>query len=650
LNRYQALIQEGLSHHQTGQLEEARACYLAAATQGAPPEEIHYLLAELSFHEGQFDEAEAQSKAALLTKPQHPNAMLCLAQIWLAKQQAEAAETILRELVTLTPDWPLAWERLGMAAQLTGALEQAEEAYCRCIELQPSKPEGWTHLARLYLECSQPAQAIATLEQGLQHNPDDTTLQQVLGDAHRRNGNAAEARALYRRVTQDNRNGALAITEAITLPDFYHSTDHVEGCRRHMEQRLAEIEDTRYPACPDPVAAGGKNNFYSIYQGFDDRPLQEQLARLWRKIYTPTWPEPLPRPPGRQRIKIGFVSAHFRHHTIGDLFSGLIAGLPPADFERIVFHLGEQFDDSTAWLARHVERLHHPRTNDLAALADLIGGEACDILVYPDIGMEPLTYFLAFNRLALVQAVSWGHPLTTGLDTIDYFISSAQQEPPEGDRYYTERLLRLSTIPAQLPTQLPPSATAPDWRARYHLPPDARLIAVVQSLFKLHPAFDEVLASLAADDRNRLLFVNDAAGRIGPQLMERLKAALPAECPPPILAPHLNYQDYLSLLAQADLSLDTRPFGGGKTVFDAALVGTPVAFLHGTRLANRTAQAMDQLFSLKWPQGQSTEALTSAIRINKGGKTLSKPQIEEANQAALEAWTQALGHLAKPHA
>ncbi len=38
-----------------------------------------------------------------------------------------------------------------------------------------------------------------------------------------------------------------------------------------------------------------------------------------------------------------------------------------------------------------------------------------DILFYPDLGMTPLTYFLAFARLAPVQCVSWGHPVTTGI-------------------------------------------------------------------------------------------------------------------------------------------------------------------------------------------------------------------------------------------
>src|SRR5207245_339131 len=70
-----------------------------------------------------------------------------------------------------------------------------------------------------------------------------------------------------------------------------------------------------------------------------------------------------------------------------------------------------------------------------------------DVLFYTDIGMDATTYTLAFSRLAPVQCVTWGHPLTTGLDTIDYFVSSEILEPAGAEDHYTETLVRLRTLP-----------------------------------------------------------------------------------------------------------------------------------------------------------------------------------------------------------
>jgi hypothetical protein len=84
-----------------------------------------------------------------------------------------------------------------------------------------------------------------------------------------------------------------------------------------------------------------------------------------------------------------------------------------------------------------------------------------DALFYPDIGMWPSTYFLAYARLAPVQMVSYGHPDTTGIDTVDYFLGGdAPMEPEGAEAYYSERLVRFTRLPFcyqlfSLPTSIP---------------------------------------------------------------------------------------------------------------------------------------------------------------------------------------------------
>ena len=83
-------------------------------------------------------------------------------------------------------------------------------------------------------------------------------------------------------------------------------------------------------------------------------------------------------------------------------------------------------DDALAHaLAQSADRVVTlPRNLDLARRQ--IADQELDVLYYADIGMDPLTYFLAFARLAPVQCVTWGHPVTTGIPTIDYFLSSTR--------------------------------------------------------------------------------------------------------------------------------------------------------------------------------------------------------------------------------
>lgn len=69
-----------------------------------------------------------------------------------------------------------------------------------------------------------------------------------------------------------------------------------------------------------------------------------------------------------------------------------------------------------------------------------------DVLLYPEVGIDPVCAQLAALRLAPVQAMAWGHPQTSGLPTIDVFLSNELMEPPDGAGHYTEQLLPLPGI------------------------------------------------------------------------------------------------------------------------------------------------------------------------------------------------------------
>jgi hypothetical protein len=66
----------------------------------------------------------------------------------------------------------------------------------------------------------------------------------------------------------------------------------------------------------------------------------------------------------------------------------------------------------------------------LNAAADIIRQQKLHVLIYPEISGDPVTYFLAFSKLAPVQMAWWGHPETSGIPAIDYFVSSDVKQFP----------------------------------------------------------------------------------------------------------------------------------------------------------------------------------------------------------------------------
>jgi predicted O-linked N-acetylglucosamine transferase (SPINDLY family) len=217
-----------------------------------------------------------------------------------------------------------------------------------------------------------------------------------------------------------------------------------------------------------------------------------------------------------------------------------------------------------------------------------------DVLFYPDIGMSPLTYYLAFARLAPVQCTTWGHPVTSGLATVDHFVSAEHLESPGSQAQYTERLHLLSAPGTYYPKpRAPDAAEVGAARARFGLRPEWHVYLCAQSLFKIHPEFDAVLAAiLRGDPRGRVVLVGGRYHATSAALLGRLRATLGDDTNRVTVLPQLSAADFLALLAAADANLDTFHFGGGHTSLEAFAVGSPVVTLPSAFLRGRITYAL----------------------------------------------------------
>ncbi len=122
------------------------------------------------------------------------------------------------------------------------------------------------------------------------------------------------------------------------------------------------------------------------------------------------------------RLRVGFVSKHIRDCTVGHYFKRFFTDLAGDDISVHLYACGLR-DTFTEAVKEHVGHLQHfaGDGNALSAMARCISDDALDVLIYPEVGMEPLIEQLAAMRLAPLQCALWGHPVTTGLPTIDVF-------------------------------------------------------------------------------------------------------------------------------------------------------------------------------------------------------------------------------------
>jgi len=387
----------------------------------------------------------------------------------------------------------------------------------------------------------------------------------------------------------------ILLSMKLIVPSIMDSVDAIRGARVRYEQGVVELL-----ASPLPIEAPqgdlGVSAFFLAYHGENDRDLQAAAARVFLKaIPSLRFTAPDCAGPRRrsEKIRIGFISRFFASHSIFSTSVGLIEKLSRKKFEVVVLRIMPSRDDECTARIRSAADLTVDLDPGIYRAREQIAQLALDILFYQDIGMEQTSYFLAFARLAPVQCVSFGHPNTTGIPTMDYFISSDLFEPPGAEAHYSERLVQLENLPTLAYYYKPKVPIVPAMPEAFGLPGEAVLYVCPQTLYKLHPEFDEILRGiLTRDPRGLVVLVAGSFQEFTNQLRERFARTLPGLEHRIVFLPFMPFERFMQLLELADVVLDSIHFNGMNTTLQAFAAGTPVVTLPGRFQRGRHTQAM----------------------------------------------------------
>lgn len=581
-------------------------------------------------------------------------------RISMAKQYANTgkwkeAEEVCLEVLEFDPENAEAVFTMGVIASWTKNHEVALIYFKEAIERDPLRPEYYLNLGITLFNLNQNSNSLQAIEEAIRLDPelglayvwkglnekaqhdlesaelslkkaidlgvtdiDFGALSNSLGTALMSQNKIEESIEIFEQAYRlNNRNSLAFIAKELAIPIVYESEDEIEFYRESYTKGLQNLvhhfdlqDKYTNKSLVDVFSSYGNHYFYLPYQGFNDYDLQKTYGSFIHQLMSIAKPHHKHKLEMRvnsqftRRIKVGYISSWFYNHTVAKLTKGWFDAHNREIIEIHSYYTthNNKQDEITDYLRERSDFFNVFNVPPIDLVAEKIKEDKLDILVYLEIGMWPAIYLLASLRLAPIQCVFWGHPQTTGLPTIDYFLSCELMESDTEERVYTEKRVNLPKIGVCY--HKPEIPKTDKGRSYFGLNDDSIVYLSCQSLYKYLPKYDDIFANIASKVGNsQFAFLQHKYKHINDQFTQRLSNAFAKNnldwqkyC---ILIRRLSQKDYLILNCLSDIYLDTIGWSGGNTTMEAIACGLPVVTYPGKLMRSRHSYGILMMIGMK---------------------------------------------------
>lgn len=452
-----------------------------------------------------------------------------------------------RQAIATNPDNDAAHNNLGLILTHHRQYDDAIVHFKRSISLNNKALNSFFMLGIIAHQLGKIDEAFTYFSQAISIQPDFPEALDRLGRLYREQGNLAASVDCYRK----------AISIDPTMPDMYSHLLMTLQFEGSLSQAELFAEHLRYAA-------------------------QFEVPMTQRRGHAND------RNPDR-RLKVGYVSPDFRQHSVALFMLPVLASHDRQRFEIICYHVHPEEDAVTAEIASIAEHFVRCSGLDDDALEERIRADGIDILV-------DLAGHTMYNRLPVFArkpapiAVSYlGYVDTTGLTAIDYRLTHADADPPENDRYYTEKLYRFSN---HLWWTYRPASNLPEITPLPALKNGFVTFSSNNHVSKISMSMLDVWADLLQAVPDSRLVLMGVSSDVAKKSFEGRFASHGIDCTRLTFHSVMPLNEYREVLLRTDISLDSFPFNGGTTTCETLWLGLPLVTKAGQSFVSRMGYAI----------------------------------------------------------
>ena len=470
-------------------------------------------------------------------------------------------------------------------------------------------------------------EAISSFKKAIEINYNNTNTYTGIGWAFFNTGDFRKAIESYEKaISLYPENLAAHWFLLTTFPIIYENTKQIDEFRESFKKNIDKINNLlnrnfKYDKEQILNALQTYTNFYLHYQGKNDFELQKKYAQLVQRLTKTIYPEFF-RQSNKlldcNHLKIGFISSFLRDHSIAKTHKNWILKLDKKIFKIFVYYLEDIiFDETTNSIKKHVNYFFNGR--NIKKIIQQISKDDLDIIVHLDIGMDCNSQILGSLRLAPIQCLAMGHPVTSGFDNIDYVLSSELMEPKNGQDHYTEQLINLPNTGQCY--ELPVLTNLGNQNSTYKK--DKIIFLIPQSLFKLLPRGDHIYIDIVKKyPKSQFWFINGVSEIITNEFKNRVmncfkKNNLQSE-KYIFFHPRMKQNKFFDLMSKTDIILDSFDWSGNNTSHEAISLDKPIVTLPTQFMRGRHTYSILKILEIEETIAFSEEEYVDiAVRLAK---------------------------------
>jgi predicted O-linked N-acetylglucosamine transferase (SPINDLY family) len=574
-------VETAVQWHQAGRLDEAKSIYDQILAQVEHPQTLA-LRGLIAHQQNDSETAVKLLERAIALEPGNAMALTNLGSVLLSLQRHDEAISRLEEAARMSPDFVEARVNLANAYVAAGRHGDAAPHYEHALALNPGHPQAMLNYAALHADLGQFTAAINLLHRLTKLDPQNAEAYNNLGALFGRIDKWEDAKRCYER--------AIALK-----PDYAEALSNLGALYVEMGQKdKARSYFDKAPQVAPNYHQADSNRLFLMH--YEEQWTQEQLlaeAKAWAAKHAPAslrLPPAPAKPPAGRKLRVGYVSPDFRMHPVGFFMESVLAAHAASGACEVFCYTDTAMEDDVTQRLRRHNHWRRIYGQPDAKAAQMIREDGIDVLV-------DLAGHTANNRLVLfgmkpapVQITWLGYFDTTGMAQMDYILCDEVMLPPENERWFVEKPLRLPECylcytPQPLVVAVSPPPSLKNGHVTFGCFNKLNKISVDtfrawSEILKRTPGARLFLKNYWLTDApiRQATIENFTKHGVGE---ERL-----------VLEGFSPHAEYFAAYNRVDIALDPLLYSGGTTTAEALWMSTPVVTLPGERFVSRICASL----------------------------------------------------------